>query len=277
MKHIVGFSGGVDSQATMRWVLNRYPAEDVLALNTRAGRNEHPYTEEHISQYSLKIHPVIVVTPLVRDLWETEGHAETKGLDGETELTFETLAIWKHRFPSRKAQFCTEFLKLRPIRRWVRENVTGEFERYSGIRREESQPRKARQPREWDDFFDCWLNNPLVDFTKQMCFDYIQFHGEEVNPLYSLGFERVGCAPCINARKEDILNWALRFPAMLDKIRAWEQRVGRTFFAPLVPGMAINFIDDVIAWAKTSRGGRQAEFPILQERPTCESKYGLCE
>lgn len=25
MKHIVGFSGGVDSQACARWVLNRFP------------------------------------------------------------------------------------------------------------------------------------------------------------------------------------------------------------------------------------------------------------
>lgn len=42
MKHIVGFSGGIDSQACARWVLNRFPKEDVILLNSDAGANEHP-------------------------------------------------------------------------------------------------------------------------------------------------------------------------------------------------------------------------------------------
>ena len=41
MKHIVGFSGGIDSQACARWVLNRFPVEDVILLNSDAGGNEH--------------------------------------------------------------------------------------------------------------------------------------------------------------------------------------------------------------------------------------------
>lgn len=39
-KHIVGFSGGIDSQACARWVLNRYPKEDVILLNFDAGGND---------------------------------------------------------------------------------------------------------------------------------------------------------------------------------------------------------------------------------------------
>ncbi len=45
---------------------------------------------------------------------------------------------------------------------------------------------------------------------------------------------------------------------MIEKVREWERRVGRTFFPPMVPGLAINWIDEVLAWAKSS-------------------KYGLCE
>lgn len=33
MKHIVGFSGGVDSQATAGWVLEQCPPEDVILCN----------------------------------------------------------------------------------------------------------------------------------------------------------------------------------------------------------------------------------------------------
>ena len=64
---------------------------------------------------------------------------------------------------------------------------------------------------------------------------------------------------------------------MIDKVRTWEQHVGRTFFAPCVPGMAINWIDDVVAWAKTDHGGRQNNLFRILPPPACESSYGLCE
>jgi hypothetical protein len=42
--------------------------------------------------------------------------------------------------------------------------------------------------------------------------------------------------------------------------------------------MAVNFIDDVVEWAKTDRGGRQQNiFRVLNEPASCESKFGLCE
>ena len=139
----------------------------------------------------------------------------------------------------------------------------------TGVRRDESLARSQRQWQEWDDYYDCELYNPVYDWTKQMCFDYVRQHKEQINPLYSLGFTRVGCAPCVNSGKDDILNWATRFPEMIDKVRAWEQHVGRTFFAPCVPGMAINWIDDVVAWAKTDHGGRQNNLFRILPPPAC--------
>ncbi len=279
MKHIVGFSGGIDSQAALLWCLEHYDPADVLAVNTQAGRNEHPFTVAHVALISDTVHHIEVITPLFRDIWYGPGRSIVESLlpRANEELTFTDLAKWKQRFPSRRAQFCTEFLKLRPIRRWIGENVTGEYERVSGIRNDESGPRSHRKEREWDDFYDCDLHNPVIAWTKQQYFDYVERSGQPINPLYKLGFRRVGCAPCINSSKEDILNWALRFPEMIDKVRDWERSVGKTFFAPCVPGMALNFVDEVVAWAKTSRGGRQSIFPILQERHSCESRFGLCE
>lgn len=279
MKHVLGFSGGIDSQAGARWLLNHYPREDVLLLNSEAGRNEHPATVSHVAWYSRNVHPVTVITPLYRDVWETDGFSETKGLDGNAELTFEGLIKLKGRAPSKQAQFCTEILKLRPQRRWLRENLGSEdYELYTGVRRDESDSRSNASFREWDDFFDTYVNNPIADWTKKMCFEYVQLHGEQYNPLYRLGFKRVGCAPCINSNKDDVLLWAQRFPEeSIDKVRRVEKNTGVTFFAPTVPGMPINWVDDVVAWAHTSRGGRQADaLKIHEERPTCESKYGLC-
>ena len=231
------------------------------------------------------MHPVITVKPLVSDLWETEGYAETLGLDGTAELTFKMLIKIKGRAPSRTRQFCTTFLKMIPQRRWMEDNFAPaglfpheEKEIYTGVRRDESHARLFTPFRAWDDFFICWLNNPLADWTKKMCFDYVTAHGQEYNPLYRLGFSRVGCAPCINSGKDDILLWLQRYPEMIDKVRDYEQNSGVTFFSPCVPGMDMNFIDEVIAWAQTDRGGRQANmFKVLNEHPGCESKYGLCE
>lgn len=285
MKHVVGFSGGIDSQATLRWLRNRYGDEDVIATNTLAGRNESSVTVSFIADFSANVFHVEQVVPLVKDMWETEGYAETRGFDGNEELTFERLIQIKGRPPSRKAQFCTMFLKLIPQRRWLREafgpggKYAGqEFERYTGVRRDESEARRNQAFREWDGFFDCWLNAPIADWTKKMCFDYVTAHGEKFNPLYLEGFGRVGCAPCINSGKDDVLLWNDRHPEEIEKVRGYERATGRTFFAPCVPGLYTNNVDEVLAWAKTDRGGRQSNmFKILGERPACESKYGLCE
>jgi 3'-phosphoadenosine 5'-phosphosulfate sulfotransferase (PAPS reductase)/FAD synthetase len=289
LKHVVGFSGGADSQACALYVRLRYPAEDIILLNGDAGGNEHPLTVAWVQWYSETIFPVTVVPSLVKDLGgrgTRPGAAKDRRdeLGGDDEpLTFAGLASVKGRFPSRKAQFCTEHLKLAPQRRWVEENLTRQgidFEHWTGVRRDESQKRSAALEREWDDYFDCYINRPLVHWTKAQVFTFLEEHGEAVNPLYRAGFSRVGCAPCINSGKDDVRLWAARFPEMIDKVREWESQVGRTFFAPCVPGKEINWVDEVVAWSKTARGGNQVLLPMVEaeaEAGSCSSKYGLCE
>lgn len=351
VRHVVGFSGGIDSQACALWVRQRYPAEDIILLNSQAGRNEHPITTSFVQWYADTIHPVTEVVPLIRDLG-TRGTKEgaTKErrdeFSDDEELTFDRLAYVKGRFPSRKAQFCTEHLKLAPQKRWCDENLLAkgiDYIRYAGVRREEGLRGADRQDAEkllgagcqttrrdnrsraeipdseWDDYFDCEIHYPVAAWTKEQCFAYVLEHDRFYNPLYKMGFGRVGCAPCINSGKDDIREWAARFPEMIDKIREWEQRVGRTFFAPCVPpgrayrhamktwvaewterttgpdGKAkrsvkkgappkpqapINFIDDVVRWSKTSRGGKQFNLPMVEAEAAlrvCSSRYGLCE
>ncbi len=284
IKRVVGFSGGIDSQAAAKWCRQRYAPEDVILLNSNAGRNEHPLTEAFIEQYSREVFPVISVTSLVKDMG-TRGTAEGATRDrrqefsDEDELTFDRLAYIKGRFPSRTAQFCTEHLKLAPQRRWCEENLRGvPFARYIGVRKDESVKRRCAAAEEFNDYFGCKIYRPVLDWTKERCFEFCA--DEPINPLYKLGFNRVGCAPCINSGKDDIREWAARFPEMIDKIRRWEQSVGRTFFAPRVPGLEINWIDEVVAWSRTARGGRQPLLSFVEadaDNYVCVSKYGLCE
>jgi 3'-phosphoadenosine 5'-phosphosulfate sulfotransferase (PAPS reductase)/FAD synthetase len=280
VKHVVGFSGGIDSQACARWVLNRYSAEDVILLNSDVGGHEHPITSEFVETYSRDVHQVTVVTPIVADLG-AKCKNDRRAKYAETDrLTFDVLAEIKGMFPTQRSQFCTEHLKLKPSHRWMKENITDmglSFIRYAGVRRQESERRKGKQAIEWDDYFACELHHPIIDWTKQMCFDYVQYHGEAVNPLYTMGFNRVGCAPCINANKTDILEWSQRFPEMIDKVRTWEQRTGLSFFRKPFEDGSYRWVDDMVEWAKTSRGGKQFSLLVLQEPAACDSDYGLCE
>lgn len=286
--HIVGFSGGIDSQACLHVVRKRFGDRRVIALNSDVGGHEHPITTEFIWQFSAEVFPVETVTPLIKDLGGrgTRPGATKDRRDRYADddvLTFERLAEIKGIFPSRQKQFCTEYLKLVPAKRWCRDNVEAfgvAYERYAGVRCDESNKRKGTPDRMWDDVFHCWLNYPIRCWTKDECFAVCKAAGEPINPLYTMGFGRVGCAPCINSGKEDVRQWAARFPEMIDKVRAWERRVGKTFFMPVVPGMKINWVDDVVRWSRTERGGKQFSLPIVEaeaDRGECSSRYGLCE
>lgn len=288
MKIVVGFSGGADSQACLGWCRDKFGDDDVIALNSDAGGNEHELTTAFVQEFSAKVFPIVTVKAIVADLQGVgtkEGATRDRRatLEDAELLTFDKLAFVKGRFPSRKAQFCTLHLKVNPQVRWCNENLIAqglEFERFVGLRCDESAARKDTPARRWDETFGTWVNYPIRCWTKAEVFSYLKHRGEGVNQLYKMGFSRVGCAPCINIGKDDVRNWASRFPHVIDKVRSWEREVGRTFFPPCVPGLRINWIDDVVAWSKTSHGGKQ---PLLMFEEAeaasgvCSSLYGLCE
>lgn len=285
MKHVLGFSGGIDSEAAYVWLRERYAVDDIILLNSTAGQNEHPITTEFLLKFSEEVHPVEIVDPIVGDLQRVGSKGgvtkqRREEFADDDPLRFDTLAYIKQRFPSMRSRFCTHFLKLMPQVRWMKKNLDErgiEYVRYTGIRREESPNRAKREPEEHDEVFGCTLRHPILDWKKQECFDVVEAAGLPINELYRLGFTRVGCAPCVNSSKGDISRWASRFPEMIDKVRDWEKRVGRTFFPPCVPGLEINWIDEVVRWAKTLHGGKQFDLLQVIDPPVCESDFGLCE
>lgn len=106
-----------------------------------------------------------------------------------------------------------------------------------------------------------------------------------VNPLYTQGMGRVGCLPCINCSKDELREIATRFPEAIEQIRRFESLVSQaskraqaTFFHHS-DGYEAGRIDQMVEWAKTSRGGVQYDIFFVQPgEPTgCSSSYGLCE
>lgn len=75
-----------------------------------------------------------------------------------------------------------------------------------GLRREQSVTRTGVEVIEWDDAFQLFKLNPLVDYSEQNVWDYIRKHTVPYNKLHNQGYPSIGCAPCTRPVKpgEDI-------------------------------------------------------------------------
>ena len=94
---------------------------------------------------------------------------------------------------------------------------------------------------------------------------------------------RVGCMPCIHARKDELLEISRRFPEEIERVAQWEQIVsaaskrGKSTFFATADGRG-DGVWECVEWSKTSRGGTQYDFlRVSDDGPLCSSIYGLCE
>jgi len=204
---------------------------------------------------------------------------------------FLDLCLWKGRFPSRKAQFCTEELK---------RNIAVEHQlalidaghivvSWQGVRRDESINRRNVKRFEASGG-GLYSLRPIADWTAKQVFAYCSAKGIQPNPLYLQGMTRVGCMPCINVSKPELRAIAQRFPEHPARIAEWERLVGAaskrgfsTFMTDAHDAQDRRqiFTDlniwSRIEWAKTTRGGQQYNLLPLPESSQCSSAYGLCE
>jgi 3'-phosphoadenosine 5'-phosphosulfate sulfotransferase (PAPS reductase)/FAD synthetase len=303
IKHnIVSVSGGKDSTALLLLAIER-DTENLQAVFADTG-HEHPQTYEYVQYLSEKVWPIKTVKgdfaanierkrEYVQTKWREEGVSEEivqRALDvlRPTGNPFLDLCIWKGRFPSTKARFCSEELKRNPIIEQVQMPL---LERghtiwsWQGVRADESLARR-NLPELEDVGGGLWNYRPILRWTAQQCFDMHRKHGIKHNPLYEQGMGRVGCMPCIHSRKDELLEIGKRFPDEIERVEKWERlvseasKLGRSSFFHASEGTFLhgrNSISAVVDWSKTGRGGRQLDFIRLQAGPVCSSIYGLCE
>jgi len=208
---------------------------------------------------------------------------------------FLDMCIWKGRFPSSQVPFCSGFLKRDQINREVQQPLLDAGEdviSWQGVRRDESLRRSLLSENELKKCFDngaeLWIYRPILEWTAEDCFAMHRKHGIKHNPLYEMGMGRVGCMPCINCRKDELLEISKRFPEEIDRIRQWEltvanasKRVSATFFS--IDGdnetaYERGNVDQAVKWAQTGRGGHTFDmFRMQNDGPVCTSIYGLCE
>lgn len=307
IQHIVNVSGGKDSTAL--YLLAMEKGRTFRAIFCDTG-HEHPLTLEYVATLAERTGGPAVETiraDFTKDFarkrayllehWPAEGvpmervERAAALLEKPTGIPFLDLAMMKGRFPSTKARFCTEELKVLPKLRQVVFPAAerGPVLQWVGVRADESASR-ARLPKlERDDHPRVRTWRPLLTWTVDNVFAMHRKHGVEPNSLYLLGMGRVGCMHCIMARKSEIAEMARRWPEEIERVAEWERmtaaaskRGQATMFAPdktttaPVDGVYPDMLQ-VAEWAKTSRGGKQYDLQSFMEPAACHSLYGLCE
>lgn len=68
-------------------------------------------------------------------------------------------------------------------------------------------------------------HRPILRWKAADCFEAGRLVGLEPNPLYLQGMTRVGCMPCINCSKDEVLEISKRFPGHIDRIAYWDAQV----------------------------------------------------
>ena len=132
-------------------------------------------------------------------------------------------------FPNSAARGCTQILKQLPFANWLKKNqfthVNAEI--WFGMRSDESRDRANKYGGITDDdeftladvavyyrrskklaetIGRISVKLPIVEWNTKQIFDYIATENAPLNPLYGRGHSRVGCYPCLLARKSEWQN-----------------------------------------------------------------------
>ena len=306
---VISMSGGKDSTALALLALEQ--GVDARFVFADTG-HEHALTYEYIlyieKRLGIKVHVVkadfskqiehkknIVLNKWVSDGAVTQTEAEEIALLLKpTGIPFLDLCLWKGRFPSTKARFCSSELKHEPLNHFMIKLIKlgYEVESWQGVRADESFARRYLEVRDKGEIYDIY--RPILKWSADEVFAFHKKYNVEPNPLYKLGMGRVGCMPCIHARKGEISEISKRFPEEIARVARWEKLVAEvskcgnsTFFhASTDPTIATknnneisvttHGIDRIVDWSRTSRGGRQCQIEFEPET-LCSSMYGLCE
>lgn len=304
-QNLVSLSGGKDSTALLLLAIER-DTPNLTAVFADTG-NEHQITYDYVRYLEHLAVPIKWVKAdftariaqkreYMLNHWVAKGvpeHIVSRAVEvmQPTGIPFLDLCLWKNRFPSTKARFCSEELKKNPILELVVYPYLDsghDVESWQGVRADESDSRSKLKEHEYvlsrpfeDVDAELWNYRPILNWTAQDCFDMHKRHGINHNPLYELGMGRVGCMPCIHARKAELLEIVKRFPEEIERIAEWERIVAQiskrqsaTFFASNKRGHGIHAL---IEWAKTARGGQQYGLLESAAPTSCSSIYGLCE
>jgi 3'-phosphoadenosine 5'-phosphosulfate sulfotransferase (PAPS reductase)/FAD synthetase len=294
---IVQFSGGKDSLASLLWAVDKYGKENIVAIFCDT-QWEHELTYKHIQEVISKL--------------------GVKFITLKGKYSFLELVKKKLRFPSTKARFCTEWLKIRPFIDYLL-NIEYEYSIIiQGIRSDESRSRsKMTQECQYFKYYftpygfkkdgkpkfmsyrkkeivtkgllhKTDIYRPFFNSTANEVMNFIKSFGFKPNPLYYMGFKRVGCFPCIMCTKSEMDLIIKKQPQYLERIKIAEEEYQSTFFpVDYIPNYAkeefktkrgtfkLPTIKAVIKYLKGRN--KHGEMFAEEENKSCMSMYNICE
>jgi len=230
MKYLISLSGGKDSTACLLWALKTFNKEDIIPyyIDTKW---EHEAVYEYL------------------DYLEEKLEIKIKRIES---IGMEELSIREKMIPNRFARFCTRELKIKPALEFYK-TIEDDFINIVGIRREESESRKDTETFFLKDGIKTLC--PIAYWDTQRVFDFHKDNGLEVNSLYKKGYSRVGCFPCVFARKHELMMMEDKY---IDRVKDLEKKVGAKFFAPDVEKHLRKTLD-------------------IGMENQCVNQYGICE
>ena len=337
LHHYVHVSGGKDSTALLLRALEHREKRGHFSFKAVFADtdHEHPTTYEYVDFLSeLSVSrggpPIRKVKAdltdrfpkhrrWIREQWPKQGvPAEVieraLAVNHPSGNVFVDSCILNAGFPSPRARFCTDQLKIRPTHQQVFEPIWkrgGRIIAWQGIRADESikratlsriQTLRASGPRvSYPRPLKAY--RPLLDWTIRDVWLMHRKHGVRPNDLYRQGMKRVGCFPCIMTAKAELRVIAERFPEAIDKLEEWERIVGlatkraksiATFFQvrsriskiksdEIDP--AVHGIRSAAEWSKTTWGGKQYDMlpiagpkvELVEAVGTACGEWGVCE
>ena len=289
---VVSVSGGKDSTATCLHLKELGMPYQAIFFDTGW---EHQTTYEYLTEYlPSKIGPI---KRLTRKRSMRSEALEALAVKYEKRIGFYSpmirWIIYKGMFPSRTIRWCTQELKVYPAAEYLK-NMDSEPINVVGIRAEESAKRSQMDEWEWSDLMDCEVWRPIIHWTFQDVIDIHHRHNVVPNALYlrDSPAERVGCYPCIFAKKKEIKSIDVNDPERLELLKdlevdlhrirceKWDSKnkphreIARWFQASIGGGWSI---DRAVSWARTKHGGKQFElFDALPGEQGC-IRWGMCD
>ncbi len=168
---------GLEDQVITQMITSLSPKTEIFTLDTaRLFPETYDLIDLTAKKYKTKIK---VYFPDSEDI---ENMVAEKGMN----LFFDSIENRK---------LCCGLRKLKPLAK----ALNGLDAWITGLRRDQAVTRTDLKIVEWDENNGLIKINPLINWSEQDVWDYINKHNIPFNPLHKKGFASIGCQPCTRA------------------------------------------------------------------------------
>lgn len=327
MKILVAYSGGKDSQACLLWAVKLYGAENIEAVFCDTGWEHpvtYEHIQKTTSELGVKLVTVkskkydgmIDLAEKKKRFPSTKARFCTSELKAipfidyvlnQTEhiLVIQGIRALESYSRSNMSKQCTYFKyyfepyvsnertikhleSLNSLTSLQKAKLAKAKNRLSkGFQDEKFHSYRKKEVKKWAGLYSSDILRPVFEWTAQQVIDYIIENGQQPNTLYTEGFKRVGCFPCIMSGHKEVHEIIKRYPERFDTIMGHEKRIGSSFFK-------IDFVPEYAQTGKCNRTGkhfttgedvkrylteknRTGDLFEDDSQISCSSYYHLCE